>query len=89
MGERRVARMVSVEERRALGEEPGMNLSGKRRARRLKAMAPLEPELDRRRIRVRAGQAPDPGQVAALVAQGYTYAHTARVGWGASDELDY
>jgi hypothetical protein len=66
-----------------------MSLRGKRRPWRLKSMAEPEPELDRRRIRVPAGQAPDPGQVAALVAQGYTFAHTARVGWGASDELDY
>jgi hypothetical protein len=66
-----------------------MSLNGRRRPRRLKAMAEPEPELDRRRIRVPADQAPDPDQVAALVAQGFTYAHTARVGWGATEELDY
>jgi hypothetical protein len=71
-----------------------MGLRGERRRagswRRLVGMAAatdLPPE--RRRIRCGPGELPDPDRVAALVAQGYVYAHTASVGWGTGAGLDY
>jgi hypothetical protein len=65
-----------------------MSLKGKRRYDRLVAMAEPEPEVERRRIRVPKGERPDPAAVEALVAQGFAFAHTARVGFGTA-ELDW